>query len=310
MGKSQSGFIHKVIVLLAFVFTVTLPINALNAQSSNTEKLKGTLVDAAVSKLNALGTTMSEKAAGESLKHISVSVLNNGNKTGGEATAIIKLNEGESNAVFNQISISRLDGRNTANIGLGYRSLSDNETWLYGANLFLDNEISSGHKRWGLGAETLSNTVSVRANYYKALTDTRIFKGISETALDGFDYTLSFKSDFTYNPEIYARGYNWSDGADFKERGTEAGVNLTLSERLSLNIATDDSNRTSSVTKGILTYSFPFNEQQKLESIKVNKNSMRPFLYSPVKRENRIRKKRLVLGLVAVGTWDLKNNFP
>ena len=302
MGKSQSGFIHKVIVLLAFVFTVTLPINALNAQSSNTEKLKGTLVDAAVSKLNALGTTMSEKAAGESLKHISVSVLNNGNKTGGEATAIIKLNEGESNAVFNQISISRLDGRNTANIGLGYRSLSDNETWLYGANLFLDNEISSGHKRWGLGAETLSNTVSVRANYYKALTDTRIFKGISETALDGFDYTLSFKSDFTYNPEIYARGYNWSDGADFKERGTEAGVNLTLSERLSLNIATDDSNRTSSVTKGILTYSFPFNEQQKLESIKVNKNSMRPFLYSPVKRENRIRKKRLVLGLVAVGT--------
>ena len=180
--------------------------------------------------------------------------------------------------------------------------MSDNETWLYGANLFLDNEISSGHKRWGLGAETLSNTVSVRANYYKALTDTRIFKGISETALDGFDYTLSFKSDFTYNPEIYARGYNWSDGADFKERGTEAGVNLTLSERLSLNIATDDSNRTSSVTKGILTYSFPFNEQQKLESIKVNKNSMRPFLYSPVKRENRIRKKRLVLGLVAVGT--------
>ena len=302
MGKSQSGFIHKVIVLLAFVFTVTLPINALNAQSSNTEKLKGTLVDAAVSKLNALGTTMSEKATGESLKHISVSVLNNGNKTGGEATAIIKLNEGESNAVFNQISISRLDGRNTANIGLGYRTLSDNETWLYGANLFLDNEISSGHKRWGLGAETLSNTVSVRANYYKALTDTRIFKGISETALDGFDYTLSFKSDFTYNPEIYARGYNWSDGADFKERGTEAGVNLTLSERLSLNIATDDSNRTSSVTKGILTYSFPFNEQQKLESIKVNKNSMRPFLYSPVKRENRIRKKRLVLGLVAVGT--------
>ena len=302
MGKSQSGFIHKVIVLLAFVFTVTLPINALNAQSSNTEKLKGTLVDAAVSKLNALATTMSEKAAGESLKHISVSVLNNGNKTGGEATAIIKLNEGESNAVFNQISISRLDGRNTANIGLGYRTLSDNETWLYGANLFLDNEISSGHKRWGLGAETLSNTVSVRANYYKALTDTRIFKGISETALDGFDYTLSFKSDFTYNPEIYARGYNWSDGADFKERGTEAGVNLTLSERLSLNIATDDSNRTSSVTKGILTYSFPFNEQQKLESIKVNKNSMRPFLYSPVKRENRIRKKRLVLGLVAVGT--------
>ena len=55
MGRNQSVFIHKAIVLLAFVFTVTLPINALNAQSSNTEKLKGTLVDAAVSKLNALG---------------------------------------------------------------------------------------------------------------------------------------------------------------------------------------------------------------------------------------------------------------
>ena len=302
MGKSQSVFIHKVIVLLAFVFTLTFPINALNAQSSDTEKLKETLVDAAVSKLNALGVAVSNKAAGENLKNISVSVFNNGNKTGGEATAVIKLNEGESNAVFNQISISRVDGRNTANIGLGYRTLSDNETWLYGANLFLDNEFSSGHKRWGLGVETLSNGVGLRANYYRALTDTRIYEGISETALDGFDYTISFKSDFAYNPEIYARGYNWSDGEGFKERGTEAGVNLTLSKRLTLNVATDDSNRTSSVTKGILTYSFAFNEQPKLESIKVNKNSMRSFLYSPVKRENRIRKKRLVLGLVAVGT--------
>ena len=302
MGRNQFIFIHKAIVLLAFVFTVTLPINALNAQSSDTEKLKWTLVDAAVSKLNALATAMSEKASGESLKHISISVFNNGNKTGGEATAIIKLNEGERNAVFNQISISRVDGRTTANIGLGYRILSDNETWLYGANLFLDNEFSSGHKRWGLGAETLSNGVGLRANYYRALTDTRIYEGISETALDGFDYTISFKSDFAYKPEIYARGYNWSDGEGFKERGREAGVNLTLSERLTLNFATDDSNKTNSVTKGILTYSFPFNEQSELESIKVNKNSMRSFLYSPVKRENRIRKKRLVLGLVAVGT--------
>ena len=302
MGRNQFVFIHKAIVLLAFVFTVTLPINALNAQSSNTEKLTWTLVDAAVSKLNALGTAMSEKATGESLKHISISVFNNGNKTGGEANAVIKLNERESNAVFNQISISRVDGRDTANIGLGYRILSDNETWLYGANLFLDNEFSSGHKRWGLGAETLSNGVGLRANYYRALTDTRIYEGISETALDGFDYTISFKSDFAYNPEIYARGYNWSDDATFKERGTEAGVNLTLSNRLTLNVATEDSNRTSRVTTGILTYSFPFNEQPELESNKVNKSSMRSFLYSPVKRENRIRKKRLVLGLVAVGT--------
>ena len=255
-----------------------------------------------MSKLNTLATAMSEKATGESLKHISVSVFNNGNKTGGEGTAVIKLNEGERNAVFNQIIISRVDGRTTANIGLGYRTLSDNETWLYGANLFLDNEFSSGHKRWGLGAETLSNGVGLRANYYRALTDTRIYEGISETALDGFDYTISFKSDFAYNPEIYARGYNWSDGEGFKERGTEAGVNLTLTERLTLNVATDDSNRTNSVTKGILTYSFPFNEQPELVSTKVNKNSMRSFLYSPVKRENRIRKKRLVLGLVAVGT--------
>jgi adhesin/invasin len=302
MGRSQSVFINKAIVSMVFVFTAILPINALNAQSSDTEKLKGTLVDAAVSKLNALGTAASEKASGERLKHISVSVFNNGNKTGGEATAVIKLNERESNAVFNQISISRVDGRDTANIGLGYRILSDNETWLYGANLFLDNEFSSGHKRWGLGVETLSNGVGVRANYYRALTDTRIYEGISETALDGFDYTISFKSDFAYNPEIYARGYNWSDGEGFKERGTEAGVNLTLSERLTLNVATDDSNRTNSVTKGILTYSFPFNEQLEPESTKVNKSSMRPFLYSPVKREKRIRKKRLVLGLVAVGT--------
>jgi len=302
MVRSQSVIIHKAIVSVAFVFIVILPINALNAQSSDTEKLKGTLVDAAVSKLNAFGTAISEKASGDRLKHISVSVFNNGNKAGGEGTAVIKLNEGERNAVFNQISISRVDSRTTANIGLGYRALSDNETWLYGANLFLDNEFSSGHKRWGLGAEALSNGVGIRANYYRTLTDTRIFKGISETALDGFDYTISFKSDFTYNPEIYARGYTWSDGAGFKERGAEAGVNLTLSERLSLNFATDDSNRTSRVTKGNLTYSFPFNEQLEPEPIKVNKSSMRPFLYSPVKRENRIRKKRLVLGLVAVGT--------
>ena len=75
MGKSQSVFIHKVIVLLAFVFTLTFPINALNAQSSDTEKLKETLVDAAVSKLNALGVAVSNKAAGENLKTVSYTHL-------------------------------------------------------------------------------------------------------------------------------------------------------------------------------------------------------------------------------------------
>jgi len=43
----------------------------------------------------------------------------------------------------------------------------------------------------------------------------------------------------------------------FKEKGAEAGVNLTLSESLTLNVATDDSNRTSRVTKAILHTHFP-----------------------------------------------------
>ena len=72
---------------------------------------------------------------------------------------------------FWQGSIFSNDGRETLNLGLGYRRLSDDEKWLYGVNAFYDHEFPYDHRRASIGAELKSSVVEFNANKYYALTE-------------------------------------------------------------------------------------------------------------------------------------------
>ena len=107
---------------------------------------------------------------------------------------------------FNQGSVVNFDGRNTYNLGIGARRISDDETVIVGANAFYEYEASSGHKRSSLGVELMISMLEFRANKYNAITGTINYNSIDETALDGQDFKLTANLPDFYSCYIGFRG--------------------------------------------------------------------------------------------------------
>ena len=65
---------------------------------------------------------------------------------------------GTSNEKYlSQFSFSSFDSTETINLGFVWRKLSDNETLMYGYNIFYDNEFNTNHSRVGFGLELKSS---------------------------------------------------------------------------------------------------------------------------------------------------------
>ncbi|MCW8114257.1 inverse autotransporter beta domain-containing protein, partial [Yersinia intermedia] len=67
--------------------------------------------------------------------------------------------ENDAMVAFSQAGIHDQDGRMIGNLGAGVRF--DQGTWLFGANTFLDQDISRNHSRLGLGLEWWADNVKL-----------------------------------------------------------------------------------------------------------------------------------------------------
>ena len=86
------------------------------------------------------------------------------------------LNDTESQTTFFQGSFFTHDDRETLNLGLGKRILSDDESFMYGLNAFYDHELDYNHQRTSLGAEIRSSILELNSNHYFALSNSRTGK--------------------------------------------------------------------------------------------------------------------------------------
>jgi len=89
-------------------------------------------------------------------------------------TALSAISESSTSSLFNQTTIVRHDDNTTVNIGLGYRSLLNNDKAILGLNAFYDREINVTHQRYGIGLEFLTSIFDLRSNYYEAFSDTKL----------------------------------------------------------------------------------------------------------------------------------------
>ena len=90
--------------------------------------------------------------------------------------------------VFTQLGFRAPDDRKTGNLGLGVRKFT--EKWMYGGNLFFDNDFTGHNRRMGLGAEAWTDYVKLTANTYIGLNDwhdSRDFDDFYEKPASGFD---------------------------------------------------------------------------------------------------------------------------
>ena len=145
------------------------------------------------------------------------------------------------NVTFTQGSIYLSDNdTETFNLGVGQRKLLDNENLMLGANLFLDHELSSNHRRASFGIEAITSVGSLRANQYYGISGWKLVGNINEKALDGNDIEVGAPLPYLPWANFYLRTFEWegaSGAADLKgdEMSLEAklpfGLNVEVGKR-------------------------------------------------------------------------------
>ncbi|ECD9419849.1 TPA: Ig-like domain-containing protein [Salmonella enterica] len=91
--------------------------------------------------------------------------------------------------LFTQLGLRAPDDRVTGNFGLGVRTFYS-ENWMFGANVFFDDDFTGDNRRIGLGGEAWTNYLKLSANTYLGTTDwhsSRDFDDYYEKPADGFD---------------------------------------------------------------------------------------------------------------------------
>ncbi|WP_227728608.1 Ig-like domain-containing protein [Yersinia proxima] len=109
--------------------------------------------------------------------------------SGSEIDLFIPLDDQPEKLAFSQFGFRRIDQRNIMNIGLGQRHyVSD---WMFGYNIFLDQQISgNAHRRVGFGGELARDYVKLSANSYHRLggwKHSAKVEDYDERAANGYD---------------------------------------------------------------------------------------------------------------------------
>ena len=231
--------------------------------------------------------------------YLDLNIGRENDKTFGEVMSVFRLKETPNWGIFNQTSIVNHDGRATANIGFGARHINDADTVIIGFNAFVDSELAVENSRASIGTEFLTSIAQFRANYYEALSSPVLYKGVTETALDGYDYKLTYELPFFYGSDVYFKGSHWEDATGFNTDSDEFGFTAEISPNMSLRIASQKTDTKESDTIGSISYSIPLGRAvkttKKLRSLSFN-TSLKPIrdeLFKPVQRENRIKKKKV-----------------
>ena len=141
------------------------------------------------------------------------------------------LNDTDDGLTFFQGSFFTHDGgdRNTLNLGLGKRILSNDESVMFGLNAFYDHEIDYDHQRASIGGEIKSSILELSTNHYFAISNEVTGKNnIKEEVADGYD--LEFGAHVPYMPtaKMYAKifEYDIPGGSDYE--GVEYSSNIGI----------------------------------------------------------------------------------
>ena len=204
--------------------------------------------------------------------------------------------EGSSDLSFFQGSLFLHDSdRETFNIGLGQRYLSNDESILFGINAFYDYEFDYEHQRFSIGAEIKSSILDLNYNQYFAESSSKKGKDSkNEEAIDGYDAELGAHLPYIPSMKVYLKAFDFEvpSGNDFQ--GLEFSTQLKIpNSGLSFEIGhTDYDNHTDQSFINIKYSNNVRNPGTSLFSDNAyEKISMKDRMYEKVRRDNVIKKK-------------------
>ena len=297
--KFSSSNISK--TLLSSILTMSLGLS-LGVSADDSEQIKSSLMSRMTSSASSFVSTGIGALLSPNFDTVEISK----NLKKGDSTVDIGVlrayGDNTNSFLFNQLNINRFDDRNTVNVGLGYRRLNADETWMTGFNVFYDHELSDNHKRNGAGFELVSSALQFRANKYNGTTGyIKDKSGTDSKALDGNDMTLSVALPYMPGMMLGYTSTTWKGIDGMKDKKSQKySLGGNLSDNLSLSyIRTDYEDVTLKDTDRIaLNYTWNFgqsNTKPKLFEFSSSAYELTKLgneRYGLVQRENRIVKKK------------------
>ena len=200
-------------------------------------------------------------------------------------------------AWFVQLQLSntqiRSQSRLTTNIGLGYRTLSDNKKSMIGGNVFVDYD-AKGNSRYSLGFEFKTTVFEILINHYEAISGQKTVGDFKERALDGNDMSINGQIPYLPWAKINLMHYEWKKVNNSKNsKGDKLSLDLLLTPNVVLELGVDDNNIQKKDNFAKLSFVFPPREGPSASTDFIADEAfpggdMSSQLLSKVKRSNKI----------------------
>ena len=200
---------------------------------------------------------------------------------------------------FTQFSLTNQEiqgGRLIGNLGFGYRKLSDDKNFMFGANTFYDRDLTEGQSRLGLGIEAKGSILDFTANNYQKISNSKVVNGTREQVLSGWDYNLTSQIPRAPWARINFNGYKWeSEKASSDAKGNIYSLELDISNSVEVVASLDQSSLkgVDDVSSVRINYIYPPREKSMVMSDGLSndmfeKRNMEQELKEKVRRRNKL----------------------
>ena len=256
---------------------------------------------------NSLGTSVSSLLSENSrVKYLDLNVgVQEHLKPTISLTNVNMISEYGNSAIFNQNSLNLHNNDQTINLGIGHRTLLNDDKVIFGLNIFFDYAFDDSHQRNGAGLEVISSVFDLRSNIYDATSGIEtVSTGKDEEAMDGWDARLDYHLPIKANARLFAGLFEFENAAgSFEVEGEKYGLNL-ISNNLDLEVGYIDDNKTGDGSFANLSYVIPLGSNSSFSNNSSNYFeyvSVADRMYEPVKRENKIKVVTTTLNVKASG---------
>ena len=200
---------------------------------------------------------------------------------------------------FTQFSLTNQEiqgGRLIGNLGFGYRKLSDDKNFMFGANTFYDRDLTEGQSRLGLGIEAKGSILDFTANNYQKISNSKVVNGTREQVLSGWDYNLTSQIPRAPWARINFNGYKWeAEKASSDAKGNIYSLELDISNSVEVVASLDQSSLkgVDDVSSVRINYIYPPREKSMVMSDGLSndmfeKRNMEQELKEKVRRRNKL----------------------
>ena len=251
-----------------------------------------------------ISSTIGNLIPGEGLTEVDIIFKDNAQGKGNYEYSILGVRDilsKENTNLFTQFSLHNQDvngdKRAIGNLGIGYRFLNSDQSMMFGANTFYDQDLSEKHKRVGFGLEASAAMLDFNFNEYRKATNVKVISGTAEQALSGRDINLT--SQIPYMPWAafnYNSYYFEAEKAAQDLKGDIYSLEMDLNPSLGFDLSKDNSsvNGADDVWSYKLTFVYPPKDDKPtlLDGVIAPdmfvKQNMKSKLKDKVRRENNI----------------------